>query len=1058
MPTLTAGQLETLRTYPQKSNLYLIVQQPMYVDDAGLWAGYFWSCQLNGDPAGTAGDLVAALTVNNGVGAVTLHDGMTLVVGNDRGNHEKGIFVVRGDQVVNAATVTLNIGSTSEVVGILQDDDWVVVLDEFRLWTRYPRVVEAGGALSWFKDYGITYASLGANAANRRTASLPPVPIMGPHRVAFLDPDDTVDIDFDWSDSYAMRGVAPTVWSSTGIRGATSGNWNSALQNPPPMAYNGSSTDADNDISGLAGFRVTLEVDPFGAGAYASFDRFRRGVRYVFTLRRPGQRQVADPINAEPITDFEVTSCSGSYDSGMWRASITIFDSQAHEYEIQEGALTILFAEDWYGDTKISVGPVDGGENIIMIGRIADGSVRHDPETGDVSFDVISAAGQAQNREMYPIPVENNDGADEWYKCPDLTVDRAAWFYLVWHSTLSMICDWYRSGDANEILAMDFLAGDVYSTLDSFYQDRIFARVLCDRYERFKAEIDLQLGAEGTGTTVMTLTDPDWLEEINIRETIETPTSIVELGGLNYNTGLIIPFLGKAPGTVNRLKGRSFQSTSMAISDQATLNTIAGRILAKQNARWGDLIVPMGNWRVWDIWPQEYMVVNLVLKRDTFINHHFIPREVSIAHEGGALFVTTRSEAETGGVAGQTIEILPELPARYPPQLPLYPPSVPPTPSTPAPDSGRRIIATDVGVFVTNDIGATPPVWYAVNNGFTTSDDLDVWDIKRDPFHWWTSGGAERTLWAMTRSGVWKHELFPYGTWVQQFSIAQLVAAGMTVTDVNKARMNLSIEVDGRYAFVFYNKSSGLNQRQYVVVVNAGAILNFTQLYLTNDGPGWGDVKFAQHSAGNKIYCAANRAPGHAGSSEAQLWKTVNMGAGWASVNTLNTSYKGHHASVVIPYVDATNTTDRYVLWGRGGLVAGNNGLYRYSLNAGVSFADLPNSHKTYSKMESDDTPDHLFFLIDNPQVQSSVWTVNQMGSYYALPATGTLFNVSFASFVNWQGGVPQTVLIGCDDTTAVRLYLWAQGMGAWANKTGNLNDWLPTSVRQIDRDSMGTA
>ena len=148
MPVIPGADLTLLRTDPQFSSLYLIIQQPQY-KSGGDWAGYYWSCQINGAPAGTEGDLVASLTVNNGDAAATeLVDGMTVFVGTVKGDHDKGIYRVRNNQDVSGATVTLNIGSTSDVIGNVENDDYVVVLDEFRLWTRYPLITEAAGVLS----------------------------------------------------------------------------------------------------------------------------------------------------------------------------------------------------------------------------------------------------------------------------------------------------------------------------------------------------------------------------------------------------------------------------------------------------------------------------------------------------------------------------------------------------------------------------------------------------------------------------------------------------------------------------------------------------------------------------------------------------------------------------------------------------------------------------------------------------------------------------------------------------------------------------------------------
>ena len=773
MPVIPGGDLTLLRTNPQRSNLYLIIQQPELQDGSGDWAGYLWACQVDGAPGGTAGDMKGLLAVKNGdAGPVSLLDSMTVFVGTTVGDHDKGIFRVRTDQDVGAATTQLKIGSSSEIVGVIEDNDWIVVLDEFRLWTRYPYVnfdLETE-ELVWYKDYGIWWEDLGATDVERRQASYPPVPIMGPHAVSFVDAGGSVDIDFDWRDSYAQYpGAAVDDWDAEGENGGA--GW-SVLNNSNPGAQTYS------NISGLAGYRVVLEI---GSDVKDPPAAFRRGVRYVFTLRRPGETQAGDPENAEPIVDFSLDSLSGDYDQGYWTGQITVFGSQASELLIVEGSLVVLFADDWYGSTNQSVAPklgttaeTDDRQNIVFIGRIMDGTIVQDPETGNVQFEIASTAGVANNRDMYPVPIENDDAADEWFKAPGLTVDRAAWFYATWHTTMPLICDWNSAGDGSEeISAMDFLAGSMYSVIDSFLADRIFGRLLCDRFDRLQTETDRQLKAAASGADMYTLADTDWLDEFTIREVNETQASNVETGGLNYNDGLITPYLSRAPGDVNREKGNRETNTNMAVADQATLNTICGRWIASLNNKWPSLEINQGNWRIYDVWPQDYVIVSLETDRHTFSSDKFIQRGAEISYDpgSGSISVSPRLEKETDGVDGQTVVIPDELPRPVPPVLPYYPPA------DPIGDLRRRIASTQAGVIVTDNIFAGTPRWYAVNSGIPAGTySLYCWKIVRDPWHWWTTGGADKTLWGIWGDEsdgddwpryVYKHENFPRGTWTQ---------------------------------------------------------------------------------------------------------------------------------------------------------------------------------------------------------------------------------------------------------------------------------------------------
>ena len=192
MPILP-GQLELLRSFSQTSKMFLVVQQPEIWEGSLYGEEFLWYCQVNG---AVVADPVVQLTVDNGGPNATLLDGMTVLVGTSPGAWDKGMVRLRIDQNVTPATVALTIAPISEID--FEDNDYITVLDEFRLWVRYPRVTEADGVLAWFKDWDVTWDSLGASDAARRQGSMPPTPIMGTHAVRFVPPDGSVWVDFDW--------------------------------------------------------------------------------------------------------------------------------------------------------------------------------------------------------------------------------------------------------------------------------------------------------------------------------------------------------------------------------------------------------------------------------------------------------------------------------------------------------------------------------------------------------------------------------------------------------------------------------------------------------------------------------------------------------------------------------------------------------------------------------------------------------------------------------------------------------------------------------------------
>ena len=770
---IPGGSLDLMRSSPQMSDVYLIIQQPeLWTSDlysSPYWDDYLWSCRINVAPTG---DPVVQLSVNTGGASVSLLDGMTVMIsGSQYGEWDKAIIRLRGDQNVVPATTTLNIATSSDIAGRVSSGDYVVVLDEFRLWQRYGRIdYVAGGALTWYKDYSILWDATGANDTDRRLASMPPVPIMGPHAVKFVDtPNVGASFWFDWSDSYDLAvGEAVDTWHSHGVQDHAYNTWTSNAQVPGWQAVNA--------ISGLKGFRVWLEVND-GKGVAATLP-FRRGVRYVFTVRRPGDTQAGDPVNAEAIKDFRLNSdISGSYNTGYWSTSITLYGEAASKYEVIPGALVIVFADDYYqqdspylspsGIMNTSVGPVADRENILFVGRIVDGTITKNDEIEEVSFTVESVAEEASRYDNYPIVIEDDLYAEDWIDTPSLTVDRAVRYYIAWHTTLSLIADVYPTGDSHTLFAQDFVGGTIYNTLDSFLRDRLFARLLCDKYGTLRCEVDTQMQPYGSVPTLWNLADCDWLDSLTIKRFEYSRVKAVEVGGIVYYAGAIVPKLSRAPGLFDKYRGTLNVSNSLAILDQDELNVLSGRFLEYSNYEWDMTMALAGNWRYLDISPQSAVNIQSMTTHRGIMDGRAIIREVRNAHnpDAGVIFTSIKTESEsTDGVPGITVDIPEDLPDIPLPDFGL--PTWPVMPTDPVVDLGRRMFSTNVGIIICDNIGAVSPHYSTVNSGFLTADDMYGYRMKRDPFHSWNEVSyADRRLYVGTKTGIWVQYGFPYGTW-----------------------------------------------------------------------------------------------------------------------------------------------------------------------------------------------------------------------------------------------------------------------------------------------------
>jgi len=1104
MPIIPGPDLTILRTYPHSSKLYLVVQNAIRYDPApGVGfstADMVWRGRVAVAPIV---DPVVSLSIQPDPAqlGVTAYDGMTILFSAlGYGLWDKGVAKVHGDQSLDAgggAADTMYVHVSSDLATIA-NLDYVTIIDEHRFWTRYPRVEGPAAALVWYKDYG--YYALSIDEANlgytwtqlaplpltdveRRQASMPAVPIMGPHAVKFIDPTiGSVNVNFDWSDSYATApGTAVDAWTSWGETNHVGGIWGpSALQVPGAQNY--------TTISGLRGFRTVLEIGTDGIDPIAEF---RRGTRYVFTLRRPGEKKAGDPDDCYPITDFELQDCSGSFDSGGWRARIRIFGPQAHEYYIRPGSLVIVFADDWYGSTHESVAPDDNlftdRENIVMCGYVGDGNIQQDSETGDVSFDMLSLSELMKTRENYPVPIENNDLATTWYQTPDLTIDRAAHHYITWHTNLKQVADVFQTSDTREIAAMDFLAGDCYSTVDSFLNDRIFARLLCNRFGQVKMDIDRDMEAPASGAVTFTYVEGDALQEFTADEITETPTSIVDLGGILWNAGAFTPMLSHAPGVVSRYWGNPESSMSLAIASQAQLNTLSGRLLAYRNNRFPRIAMPFGNWRVFDIWPQDYIYFPFLTPKETERRDFFglvIPRDISYEHDAaaGALFTTVTSQAETTGPAGMTIIIPDDLPDLPPP--PYIPP---PTTGTGPTDSGRRIMSTGSGIVVTDNIGSTSPHWYLVNDGLAAGRER-CWKIIRDPWHWWTSGGTERTLWGIfSRAAtgmayyIYKHDLFPYGTWTEMYSVASCPLAGTGGDAPFVADIVGSIERDGLLYAIVNNghAAGGLGDPYCAKTINGGVAWTHSAITATHTAPPeWNagqspppfrksGIDLGNHSAGQMIYVALR-----AFASEPWVYRSMNGYTTWDAPG--QPGFMGNYGALRmhIPYVNAAwtdtlgylvtdDSSNGVISVARSTNLKAGTGLVTWSqrgslLAGGDAFTMF---HRWFDACF--DNPDHLALMFSYPLGAGAailIQTSDDAGvTWIDWARIAGSYRLSSAAFFTWNSAqVLESVM--CHDYENSKVWLVTPA-GA-VDKTGDLYSIAPTLdyVTMIDRDTMGAA
>lgn len=623
---LTAAELVLLRTRPQRTDLYLAIPTYATVYTAVVVA-----------PVPASNDGVYEVTFDGGAGATwaDVVAGMTLMVGTLAGGSDIGFARIR-DVITTAdagITGTIDIGTTSEIdfaVG-----QFLTVTNEFGLWPRHPYVDPATG--EEFMDWDIDYDTVG----DPQHVYFAPVPVMYPSAVVELT-GASVSVAFDALASW-VPGTAP---------GGYTYLWTCAGANPiVPDNLPG----ATITFTTAGTYLVVLEMSADYAGGHSPVSF---GYRYVIVY------DDAHPLIKSPVLE----SCSGDFDNGGWSYRVTCH-SQAGLTTIHNRTLCMLVADDWYGATKQSIGPIAGRENIICIGWIDGESITWSNDTGNVSFDVQGPQWWLDRMPGYPTGVDDALVASvAWTEIETLTARKGLWHFLYWRTTAAAVMDipsvarhGFTTPDARRLATTYTPSGSLWEQLRAI-ADRIFARATCDRYGRLFINVDNQLvdpAIRGTHPNILGaggFTDADWRDEITIERLTVPDAALVDLSGV-YWSGTVATssaLFSLAPGHYFKHYGRPAPRDRLALTDQAESNMLAGLYLGWLNNEYPHVDVPLAaNNRCFDIAPYQFSWMSIAAG-DTprgieWTNKRLIPRRVSFERDTreAVLLADVTFEAET---------------------------------------------------------------------------------------------------------------------------------------------------------------------------------------------------------------------------------------------------------------------------------------------------------------------------------------------------------------------------------------------------------------------------
>lgn len=572
---LTDSQLGVIRQRPQSTKLYLSIFQPRIVFQA-----------LINDVSITKGARSITFDSVSFGSYLNIESGFTLLIGTSAGARDVGKIRVR-----SATSSVITVSENSNINWA--DDLFLTVLRYVELWPVFPRIIQNPSNISdsiFYKDYDIPYSNQNSILGTYVNA--------GPHRAAYLQ-TGSVALWYSSTGTYNLLGDSLSYeWAFEG--GNPTG---STSANPGLVSYN---------TPGHYLTRLTV------SGSSGGVDTTYRNVS-IYNASNP------------PILQWEMTNLSGSRDEGGYQASFKVYETPP----LDENSVVVVFSDDWYGTNHTSFGGnYPNAENIFLVGYILKDSIHYDYKHSFVEFSIGSVTELMKQALGFSVSVESKAVPTRWYELLDMDGRRALYHYLRWHTTALNIADFQFVGSDYKIQFFDADRQSMFDAVDNFMRNTLVGQTVSDRQGKVWMEVEAKAypNPTGTFTSVMEITNRDWMNEPVIEESLSDTLSYSEWGGIAYSgvvTGTFSALLASAPGNTPSFRGKVDTHEGLALLGQAQLNTMVGNIWANENTREPKVSIDMSiSARNLDIAPQETVHMNILASdtvRNKAINGLYIP-------------------------------------------------------------------------------------------------------------------------------------------------------------------------------------------------------------------------------------------------------------------------------------------------------------------------------------------------------------------------------------------------------------------------------------------------
>lgn len=900
MTVISAFELSLLRSQPHRTKLHLFIPQFRTMLAA-----------LLNNPTATKGDTTIPFdNVSSGLYTKVIA-GMTLYVGTSLGGGELGRVRVKA-----ITSTQITVAENDDIQWA--DNTYLTITSFMEPWAMYPQIIlNAANVPTFYKDTDIPYTN--------QNSVFDPIVLMGPNLPIKMDRAlGYGGRYFDGSLAYDLNTggtIVSWLWTWEKSDGTIE---TSTLATPgykywyQPGDYNITLTVINSLGNSFTGYRVISVRTDYGG---------------------------TNP----PIKRWGIDSLSGDYSASGWSGSFWMRQDAGAQI-VRPGALIMILAEDWYGGVKRSIGGnYPNREDLVFVGYVRDGSVEIDPTTNIVRFDAVSITIKLDISEVFSVSVVSSSTPTTWYQLKNMTVDRAIYHFIRWHTTIYHIADVRQNGNTLPVQNADFSREPIRSAINNFLSSTLMGNFVSDRQGQIWTEKDVdivEIGDRILGTT-LALVRKDWLNSLKITQVRDAPASYVELGGIQYDgptAGTFTAILSSAPGLSPKYTGKTQIINGMVLENQTKTNQLVGNILAKLNNEFPSVEVQLaGDYRIFDIAPQQRITSNLQPSENDlklwWRNKAFIPRSISFAYSAEAQVLMTQiaMEAETDGPPGVTGPY-PITPPDDPIDFvtdPLDPPTPPdpPIPTPPVAGDGNTVFGLrDTFIVRTYDFLNATPTWEDVT-GIVTGTPIIFRLDPYDPSH--------KAI-VLTTTGIWYslniRDSVPI--WVQSISTADmqaLTAASLMFSTMSKLVMDIT--VDGKV---------------HVLVVNFVTNLAYylkTSDYTTGSG-GWSSSNMgtartdggqpqsgfavSQHNS-NHIYASINLTAGDL----PILRYSLNGGASWSSITVNTAGFSSGHNSPAFVFLPYTGNDSDQIIYIYGAAPKPNLAA---TLDGGATWFDVANA------------------------------------------------------------------------------------------------------------------